>query len=118
MKGREADWKRFRKLRKVALERLCERTLRRVSELCNDSERGFHDRYGEVYGFIQESDEQIAICFDDPRRSKADLQLAAMYVRGLVTEEELDEFTEETSRMARELVGAATSSRDKGAGYG
>jgi hypothetical protein len=101
-------------LRVVALERFCERTLGRVSELCGDSEHTFHDRYGEVYGFIQESDKQIAICFDDPRRSKADLQLAAMYVRDLVSEEELDEFTEETSRMARELVGRTIFSNDEG----
>jgi hypothetical protein len=37
-----------------------------------------------------------------------------MYVRDLVSEEELDEFTEETSRMARELVGRTIFSNDEG----
>ena len=54
MRDRESDWKKFTKLKKIALEQFCESVLDESRMLCD------------------------------------------MYIKGLVTDEELSEFSEET----------------------
>lgn len=104
MQGHEPDWKRFRKLREIALERLCERILERISEISGESDRSFHARYLDVYEYISHQDEALARAFNDPRRSKADEQLARMYAADLVTDAELEEFSNETKALIPRLA--------------
>lgn len=104
MRGSEPDWKRFRKLRDIALERLCQRILHRLSEISGQDERTFHARYLDAFDYIKRQDEALARAFDDPRRSRADEQLARMYAAGIVTDEELDEFSDATKELIPRLA--------------
>ncbi len=92
----ESDWKKFRRLREVALERLCDRTLKEIARLAVDASSGSHQRYLEIYELIQRRDREIARAFNDPRRSRALQQLSAMHALGLLEDGELDAFTDET----------------------
>jgi hypothetical protein len=92
----ESDWKKFRRLREVALERLCDRTLKEIVRLAADASSGSHQRYLEIYDLIQRRDRDMARAFDDPRRSRVLQQLSAMHALGLLEVGELEAFTDET----------------------
>jgi hypothetical protein len=93
---RESDWKIFRELRALALERFCQRVLDHVGQLAADTEKGSHERYLAVYGLVQERDQCLADMFNNPRRSTALVQLARIGSEGLLTDAEIARFSDET----------------------
>jgi len=99
----ESDWKAFRKLREVALERFCERILADVGRITSDAKRTSHARYLAAYELIQERDDQIARAFNSPRRSVAVSQLATMMSLDLIRQEELQSFTPRTQSVVEAL---------------
>jgi len=99
----ESDWKAFRKLREVALERFCERILAELGRITSGAKRTSHARYLAAYGLIQERDDQIARAFNNPRRSVAVSQLAMMVSLDLISQEELQSFTPRTQSVVEAL---------------
>ena len=99
---READWKRFRELRPLALDRFCQRVLTELGQLATAKSPGSHERYLAVYHLVPRRDEELAKAFNEPRRSTAVLQLACLQAQGLLTEEEFADFSPE----CRAAVGA------------
>lgn len=99
MQGRESDWKQFTKLKKTALERFCESVLNESRVLCDREGLTAYERYSELYKIIQKRDRELGRAFDGHSRSRADQQLRDMYNRGLVTDDELSKFTEETRNL-------------------
>jgi hypothetical protein len=92
----EADWKRFRELRAVALDRFCQRTLDELGRLATDTRRTSHERYLAVFSLIHQRDKELADAFNDPRRSTALIQLGRLCSMGLLSDEEFDLFSPET----------------------
>jgi hypothetical protein len=92
----EADWKVFRDLLPLALERYCRGVLKEVAKACVEDGTGSHDRYLKVYRLIQERDRELADAFNAPRRSAALLQLMHLRRLKLLTEAEFAEFSSET----------------------
>lgn len=92
MSIKESDWRTFKQVRKVALERLSQRILDESLAVCGKKGLTAHDRYGELYGLIQDRNKDMALAFDDLRRSTAVLQLRLMIRQDLVTKEELSRF--------------------------
>jgi hypothetical protein len=99
MQGRESDWKKFTKLKKVALERFCDAVLDEARALCDKENMTAHERYLELYEAIQNRDKEIVRAFDGHSRSRADFQLRHMYVLGLLTEDEVSQFSENTRKF-------------------
>lgn len=71
----ESDWRVFRRLHSIALERFCKRVLEEVREAA-ECKTDYHDCYRKVYRLIRDHDKRMAAAFDDPRRSNAFLLLA------------------------------------------
>lgn len=92
----ESDWKLFRQLQPLALDRFCERVLAEVARLTADTKMRNHDRYLAVFKLLQRRDEELAETFNDPRRSTALVQLARIQFEELLTEEEFSRFSPET----------------------
>ena len=103
----ERDWRVFRELQKVALERFCERVLREIDRIASSEDKSWHQRYGTVFGLIERKDAVLARAFDGPRRSRAMLQLVAIHSESLITQEELERFTPDTQERLRGLAPAA-----------
>lgn len=99
----EPDWKRFRRLRELALERFYQRVLGEVERVSSDAEKTAHDRYHALFGLLRRRDEELANAFDNPRRSMAFQQLAWIVSLGLLTPEELAELTLETREVLNVL---------------
>ena len=92
---KESDWKVLRQLHPVALERFCKQALLRVDRINSDSSKSFHQKFLEIFYVTREGNEEIALVFDDLRRSTAMGHLFAMKSRGLLTEEEFSRFSPE-----------------------
>jgi hypothetical protein len=102
----ESDWKKFRQLHPLALERFCERVLSEVGPLAAASGKNAHERYLAVYQLIHKRNKELAQAFDDFRRSTALHQLALLRSWGLVTDEEFARFSFETQNVVQVFHGA------------
>jgi hypothetical protein len=91
---RESDWKLFRKLQPLALERFCQRVLDEIGRLAADADKSTHERYLAVYRLLKKRDRSLADAFNDPRRSTALVQLARIRAEELLTQEEFDRFSD------------------------
>ena len=100
----ESDWRAFRKLREIALERFCERVVTNLNRIAADADLAYHSRYRSIYELIEERDRELADAFDNPRRSTALFQLALMVSLDLVADEELRMFTAGTRSVVQSLV--------------
>jgi len=94
----ESDWKVFRELREVALDRFCKRILDDLETICKDKRQTNHEHYLAVWKLIQKRDKEVGLMFDDPRRSKMLWQLQDIYLHDLITEDEIEYFSDETKR--------------------
>jgi hypothetical protein len=101
----ESDWKVFRELRLVALDRSCQRALARIAEVAADPGKSNHARYLAVWDLMSEHDKVIAHAFNDVRRSTAFLTLVAIHSLGVLTAEEMARFSPETVERLQSLNG-------------
>jgi hypothetical protein len=109
----EHDWRVFRELREVALERFCERVLREISDIASSTGSSWHQRYGTVFGLLERRDNELARAFNGPSRSKAIFQLVEIHSHGLLTEQELERFTPETRERLTVLSPAGAPSHSR-----
>jgi hypothetical protein len=109
----ESDWKAFRKLREVALERFCERILNEIGSIASNGATSYHGRYLEIFKLIDQRDDELAHAFNGPRRSNAVLQLVAIYSHGLLTQDELLCFTPAIREAVESLSQPRTSARGR-----
>ena len=105
---KESDWKTFRKLRELALDRHCQRALKDVQQLLGNRDDSNLERYSKLGALLQDRDETIAIAFNDPRRSTAFIQLANIVAEDLLTKTELNQFSEDL----RERIESVTRVRN------
>ena len=92
---RESDWKVFRQVHPVAVNRFCEQVLSEILSIASDSTKTPYERYLAIYKLIRERDRILGDAFDDMRRSTALLRLSVIHLHGLLTEEEMARFSPE-----------------------
>lgn len=92
---KESDWKIFKELQPLALQRYCERVMEEVDQIISDTKRDSHERYIEMYKIVRDGDKKLAQMFDDFSRSKALFQLVMYYGDNLLNDEELAQLSEE-----------------------
>lgn len=100
----EADWKLFREVQGLALERFCRRVLEELEPLTRDSSRTYHERYLDVFALLKERDRELARGFNDPRRSRMIQQLVALHALGLLEPAELARFSPRTRETVEGLA--------------
>jgi hypothetical protein len=100
----KSDWKIFKELRELALERFCSRVLDEIARIGSNQAKGKPERYLAIYRFIQERNREIDPIFDTLRRSSAVSQLCAFRVRELITEEEFKSLSAELRERIDNLI--------------
>lgn len=100
----ESDWRAFRELREVALERYYRLVLKEVEEAIRDTSSSKESRYRNLLRLVRDRDKQLAEAFDDPRRSQMRLQLLVIHRLGLLESHELERFSEETRESLRSVT--------------
>ena len=101
---KESDWKLFKPLREIALERFCGRVLDEIARITSDSTKSKHERYLAIYRLVREHDKEIDPIFDYLRRSTAVSQLCSFRSHDLVTEQELRQFSPELVKSVEGIL--------------
>ena len=101
---KESDWKLFRRLHAIALERFCQRIIEEVGSATSSCAGGYHDCYLKLFELMRNRDREMASAFNDPRRSNAFILLANIKELGLLTEDELMQFSPETRDAIEAIV--------------
>jgi len=91
----ESDWKKFKPLRELALERFCGRILDEIARIGSDQTKSRHERYIAIYQLTRERDNEINQIFDTLRRSAAVIQICSLRLHGLLTDDEVRQFSPE-----------------------
>jgi hypothetical protein len=91
----ESDWKLFRQLRELALERFYQRAMDEICQCASDEDKSCHERYLAVNRLVRDRDERWEEVFNNPRRSSVRIQLARIRMDGLLTDEEFARFSDE-----------------------
>jgi hypothetical protein len=102
---KESDWKVFRRLHPIALERFCERILAEIEGVLADQSMTSHERYIAVYRLVKRRDKEVANLFNDFRRSTALQQIALIQSHKLWSNEEMAEFSDDVREVMQSLLG-------------
>ena len=94
----------LRQLLPTALDRFCALILSEIDEIQADETTTRHQKYVSIFHIMRRRNEEMALVFDDPQRSKALMQLTALRARKLVTDEEFARFSEETRNIIHTLL--------------
>ncbi len=100
----EPDWRQFRQVHKLLLDRFCQSALDDLAKAMESRDGTPHERYCRVYQLLKDRDKELSRVFDDYRRSTAIQQLAIMRLTELLTDEDLRRFSEETQRAVEGLA--------------
>ena len=101
----EADWKVFRSLHPIWIERFCKRVNGELLRALSDDSRDAYEKYLAAYKLIHKRDKELASAFDDFRRSTAVFQIAIIRKLGVITDEELGRFSESTRATLQHFWG-------------
>ena len=104
----EKDWKLLRAMQEEKLAFVCDQILRRVEGIIQERNGKEHEAFLQVWSKIQEGNAEVALMFDDIRRSNAILKLIAWRKNGLLNDEELGLFSAPTQEV---IARAGTSMR-------
>lgn len=107
----EADWKVFRDLKPIALDRFCARILGEADDILAQPETSPHQRYLALYRHIHDRDKDVANIFNDFKRSTATWHILLICQAGLLQEEEMARFTPHLRQMIADTLAEQTRRR-------
>ncbi|KAF0219155.1 MAG: hypothetical protein FD174_2241 [Geobacteraceae bacterium] len=102
---RESDWKHYRNLHPILLDRYCQQVLQEVGGICSKAGKSSHQRYLDLYKTIERRDHEMGQLFDNPKRSNALFQIMAINSRGLFTTEEFSQFSQDLQEIVARFRG-------------
>jgi hypothetical protein len=73
-----------------------------VIKKLSDRRRSEHERYIDVYRFIEKKDRELGDAFNDFRRSTATREISIIRGLGVVTEQEVARFSDQNQRFTSE----------------
>jgi hypothetical protein len=95
----EGDWRVFRELRPVWLERYCQRVNSELVSRLSNERLSAYERYLNVYRFIVGKDRELGEAFNDFRRSTAVIQISIIRRLGVIRDDELARFSDSTRKF-------------------
>jgi len=97
----EKDWKQLRAIQSAKVALACERILSAAERIAKQRKDNEHEAFLKLWDEVNKGNELIAELFDDIRRSNALSKLIAWRKNNLLSEAELDLFSEETQQVLR-----------------
>ncbi len=99
----ERDWKQLRKFNPDMLNALCLRINQQADRIIQSSEKSDHKKYLELFKHIQDSDDIVANCFNDWRRSNITIKISYLLANGLLTDDHIQQLSDETQEQIKVL---------------
>jgi len=97
----ESDWRHFKRVHQDLEERFSSRILSELDAIVQSPDSTALDRYLRVYNLLRNRSKEMSRAFDDFRRSTAIMQLRIMRAMGLLTDNDLKVFSEQTQKDVR-----------------
>jgi hypothetical protein len=91
----ERDWKIFRQLHPIALERFGQRAVAEIQRLTAQGGQPPMEQFWNAFEFAAAQKKRVSDLFDDYRRSTAMMKVAELRDEGLLTEAEIARFSPE-----------------------
>lgn len=101
----EKDWKLFRKLQVELTAKACELVFKKVENITNDRVGKEHQSYLDLYSLIEGEDAKIAEMFNNPTRNNVFLKIVSLKKHGVLSDEQLELFSEETQEFVSRMLG-------------
>ncbi len=95
----EADWKRFRDRLPVWRERYVSKCNARLVRILTDTSKTETERFWDAEDLSRKEAKALQRCLDDISRSKMWLRLMEMRKAGMITREDLADFSEDLQRQ-------------------
>ena len=99
----ERDWKYMRSIHDEILAALCDQINSQSEVILKQGRDTPHKAYLDLYRPIQESDDVIACCFNDWRRSTLQMKLSVLHEHGLLTEAHIQKLSPEAQERLKAL---------------
>lgn len=100
----ESDWKKFKELYKLALDRFCSGVLANTETIAQNGALSPHARYLTLYQLMHNRDKDMGRTFDRYSRSGAMMSLRSMVMHDLLTDEELSVLSEAAQQELADVV--------------
>jgi hypothetical protein len=100
----ESDWKIFKELHPIALDRFFTRSVKEIRSALETKDKSAKEQFWRAFDLADKDRKQAAQLFDDYRRSTAMLMTAALFRRNLITEPELNRFSQELREQVKSLL--------------
>jgi hypothetical protein len=99
----ERDWKLFKELHPIAMNRFFEKAVKEMQPLLWSKEKQAQERFLDALTYAQDKREQASRLFDDLRRSTALLIAGIVYANGFFTADEVSRFSPDAQQRFRTL---------------
>lgn len=99
----ERDWKYIRSVRAQLLAALCDRINAQSANILAEVASSAHEKYLKLYQHIQDSDQIVADCFNDLKRSNLLVKLIALQHHGILQAEHITQLSPETQKKLQVL---------------
>jgi septation ring formation regulator EzrA len=109
----ERDWKYLRSIQDELLNELCSRILTKAGEIAAGEKGSPRQRYQTLCRHLQKSDDIIADCFDDWRRSTISDRIISLRHHQLLTEEHVKHMSEKAQDWLRMIEARISGLDDK-----
>jgi hypothetical protein len=97
----ERDWKYLRSIQTELLNELCSRILTEAGRIAAREEGTPHEKYLKLHRYIGKSDDIVAECFDDWRRSKISHRILALRHHKMLTDEHVKQMSQKAQDWLR-----------------
>ena len=97
----EKDWKYLRSIQSELLSSLCKKINDEATEILASREMTEHDKYRALYRHMLASDEIIAQCFDDWRRSTIHQKVIMLFHNGLLLDEHVSHLSDDVKNLLK-----------------
>ena len=103
---REKDWKIVKSMKDDAFDLACQLIMDKLSMIITSEKKSAHSRYLELWKTLKVEDENIALMFDNMKRSSALHQLARWRFNDLITDSDLESFSPGTLKVVNAFIEA------------
>ena len=102
----ESDWKKFKELREIALDRFCQGVLADAKTISQNGALSAHTRYRMLYRLMRDRDKALVDTFDNNgySRNSALMGLWLMVMHDLLTDAELSVLSESALNAISDVV--------------
>ena len=97
----ESDWKILRKNEDELVNKFCQKVLDKIESLIKNENESPHEKYLKLFKLLDKEDKKISEMFDGLRRSNAIMKIISMKYYGLIDDEFIAQFTEETQNRLK-----------------